>query len=182
LVRYYGQHLKVGLGIWQMIDTFNPYLRAQHDPGEYADYADWVKPVLYNVPAGHRFANFVDGLAQTILRDASPEEWLPVLYRVLGLDEAPFAELPQTGFSAQYVREQTARYVAALGQGAAVYPGIGVGTEPGPRNIEPADVAAAIEAAFEGGATGLIVSRNYSEMSLAGLAAVGHTLRGLGRL
>lgn len=181
LVRFFGDDLKVGLGVWQMIDTFNPYLRAQHDPGEYAAYADWVKPVLYHVPAGARFRGFVDKLAATVLRDAPAAAWLPLIYRVLGLDEARFDDLAKTGFSARYVGEQVGRYVTALGPGVGVYPGIGVGFEAGQRPLEPADVEAAVEAAFEGGATGLIVSRNYSEMSQAGLAAVGDSLRRLGK-
>jgi len=181
LVRFFGAESKVGLGVWQMIDTFNPYLRAQHDPGEYGAYADWVKPVLYNVPAGARFRAFIDKLAGSVLRDAPASDWLPLIYSVLGLDEAGYEDLARTGFSARYVCEQVERYVAALGPSVRVYPGIGVGFEAGERALTPEDVAAAVEAAFEGGATGLIVSRNYSEMTLAGLEAVGQTLRRLGR-
>lgn len=180
LVRFFGEHLKVGLGVWQMIDTFNPYLRAQHDPAEYATYADWVKPVLYHVPAGARFRAFVDKLSESLLRDAPASEWLPLLYRVVGLDEAAYEDLTRAGFSAKYVGDQVRRYATALGPSVGVYPGIGVGFEAGERRLTPADVAGAIEASFEAGATGLIVSRNYSEMTLAGLAAVGDALRRLG--
>src|SRR2546428_3003623 len=70
-VKFYGPKFKVGFGIWQAIDTFNPYLRAQHNPAEYRDYADWVKPVLYNIPAGARFAGYLQRLCQTVLRDAT---------------------------------------------------------------------------------------------------------------
>lgn len=182
LVRYFGDQLKVGLGIWQMIDTFNPYLRAQHDPAEYAMYADWVKPVLYHVPAGARFRAFVDKLASSVLRDAPAADWLPLIYRVLGIDEAAYDDLASTGFSARYVGEQVKRYAKALGPSVGVYPGIGVGFEAGERKLTPADVSSAIEASFEGGATGVIVSRNYSEMTLDGLAAIGDTLRRLGQV
>ena len=81
-----------------MIDTFNPILRAQHDPSEYIEYSHWLKPVLYNVPAGQRFVKFVEGLSQTILRDAAAAEWAPLLYRVLGLEEGQFSDLERLVF------------------------------------------------------------------------------------
>jgi hypothetical protein len=181
-VKFFGDGYQVGLGIWQMIDTFNPWLRAQHDPAEYRLYADWLKPVLYNVPAGHRFAAYVRRLCQTILRDASPEEWTPLLYRILGLDEAAFEELPRSGFSPTYVRDQTARYAKLAGPGVPIYPGLGIGVEPGERNVSPQDVDTMVEAAFEGGAKGVMISRNYSELTLENLAAVGKALRRLGKI
>jgi hypothetical protein len=183
-VKFYGSQYEVGLGVWQMIDTFNPFLRAQHDPAEYRLYADWLKPVLYNVPAGARFQAFVQRLCTTILRDASPEEWTPILYRILGLDEAPYEELPMTGFRPEYVKEQTARFVAAAGPTVRLHPGIGIGVQDagGTRPVSPADVSAGIEAAFEGGASGVMLSRNYSEMLLDNLSAVGDTLRRLGKV
>jgi len=181
-VKFYGDHYQLGLGIWQMIDTFNPWLRAQHDPTEYRLCADWVKPVLYNVPAGHRFAAYVERLCKTVLRDATPDELTPLLYRILGLHEVAFADLPQTGFKPSYVRDQTARFVEAVGPGVQVYPGLGVGVEGGPRKVAPEDVEAMIEAAFGGGASGVMISRNYSEMTLATLAAAGSALRRLGKI
>jgi hypothetical protein len=181
-LKYYSKQLEVGLGVWQMIDTFNPWLRAQHDPADLRDYADWLKPVLYNVPAGFRFAHYVERLCSTILRDATAEEWTPILCKVLGLDEAPFKELAEAGFSPGYVKTQTARYVDAVGPGVKVYPGIGVGVEAGARVVTPEDIEPMVEAAFEGGASGVMISRNYSELMLANLGAVGAALRGLGRL
>ena len=181
-VKFFGERFQVGLGIWQMIDTFNPWLRAQHDPSEYTDCADWLKPVLYNIPAGHRFAAFVERLCQTVLRDGTPEEWTPILYRILGLNEAPYKDLPKAGFRSEYVAQQTARYVAATGGGVRLYPGLGLGTESGPRQVMPPDVEAMVEAAFHGGASGIMISRNYSEITLANLTAVGTALRKLGKV
>ena len=181
-VKFYSNNYEVGLGVWQMIDTFNPWLRAQHDPADLRQYADWVKPVLYNVPAGFRFRDYVQRLCATILRDAPAEEWSPILYRILGLDEAPFQELAEKGFSPAYVRTQTARYVDALGPDVRVYPGIGVGVEGGERIVKPGDIEPMVGAAFDGGASGIMISRNYSELSLVNLGAVGSALRAQGRL
>ena len=182
LVRFFGDDYQVGFGIWQMINTFNPLLRAAHDPAEYKLYADWLKPVFYNAPGGARFAKFVTNLCQTILGDASPSEWTPILYKILGLDEAPFEDLPPAGFSPQYVADFTRRYVDACGPEVAVYPGIGLGVETVARDITPADCEAMVEASFAGGAEGVMISRNYSELTLPNLAAVGTALRRLGKI
>ncbi|MDO5736854.1 MAG: hypothetical protein Q4P15_10315 [Propionibacteriaceae bacterium] len=181
-VKYHSSELQVGMHVWQKIDTFSPWLRAQHDPGELRGYADWVKPVLYNVPAGFRFKGYLDRLCKTVLGDAPAEEWAPILYQILGLDEASYDKVPEAGFGAGYVRGETARYVAAVGPETRVYPGLGVGVEPGARNVSPKDVETMVEAAFAGGGSGVVISRNYSELMLENLEAVGTTLRNLGRI
>lgn len=172
-VKFHGSEYEVGLGIWQMIDTFSPWLKAQHEPGELRGYADWIKPVLYNIPAGERFQKYLNGLCSTVLRDATPTEWAPILCNVLGLNEAGFEELGRAGFSARYVEEQTRRYVTALEGQVAVYPGLGVGVERVERPVGATDVLDMVSAAAAGGATGIMLSRNYSEMETGTLEAVG---------
>ena len=46
--------------------------------------------------------------------------------QALGLDEAPYADLPTAGWSAVYVERETRRAVEGLGDGIPVYPGIDV--------------------------------------------------------
>jgi hypothetical protein len=179
LVRFHGDQYQVGFGLWQMIDTFNPWLRAEHDPGEYVNYADWIKPVLYNVPAGARFTHYLESLCQTVLGDAGPAEWFPVMLRILGLEGFGLEDLPAAGFPPKYVTDFTARYVAAVGGKIPVYPGLGVGMEEEVKVVTPADVEQMVEAAFEGGASGIVISRNYSEMQRKNLAAVGSALKHL---
>ncbi len=182
LVRFHGDRYQVGFGLWQMIDTFNPWLRAEYDPGEYSNYADWLKPVLYNAPAGARFTKYLEGLCETVLGDATPSEWFPVMLRVLGLEGFGLEDLEANGFPARYVSDFTARYVEATGGKIPVYPGLGVGVEEEAKAVAPADVEQMVEAAFEGGASGIIISRNYSEMQRRNLAAVGSALKHLGLL
>ena len=57
-----------------------------------------------------------------------------------------------------------------------------MGVEAGARVVTPDDIGPMVEAAFEGGASGVMISRNYSELTLANLGAVGSALRALGRL
>lgn len=203
LVKYIDPALQVGFSIWQEITSFSPYLRAQYNYTEFKDYADFIKPIVYHVPAGARFARYVkylqpllfhkggldeeklvDMTENVVLRDFSDAEALGLFYRLLGLQEAPLTELPQKGFSVEYVRTETARAVSQVGPLVKVYPGIDAGVPggPGSRETEPDDVYRAVLAAYEGGATGIILSRNYAEMNLANLEAAGRALKELGVL
>jgi hypothetical protein len=182
LVKFFGAKYEMGLGLWQEINTFNPYLRAQHDYQDYPSSADWIKPVLYHVPAGARFRRYLEGWHKTILGDASPAEWVEGFFKILGRTEANYNDLPTQGFSADYVRQETKRLIDATSGKVKIYPGIGVGVPSGPggKFIAPADVKASVRASFEGGASGVLISRNYSEALLENVAAVGEALRELG--
>jgi hypothetical protein len=60
-----------------------------------------------------------------------------------------------------------------------IYPGIDIGIPTGKnsRKASPDDTYAAVAAALKAGADGLILSRKYSEMQLANLAAAGRAVR-----
>jgi hypothetical protein len=77
-------------------------------------------------------------------------------------------------FSTGYVRREIGRAVAAACN-TPVYAGIGIGIPPATKT--PEDVAAACRAALDTGAGGLVISREYSEMAPACLAAVGAVVR-----
>ncbi len=175
---------EVGYGLWQVINTYNPYLKAQYDQSDYQHYADFLKPVLYHTPAGARFANFADTWHKGVLADASAEGAYEALATVLGLKPfiAPRAEAPMAGFSPEYVREWTANLVADTAGRCKVYPGIGVGVGDGGKSkaIDAKECYEGVQAAFAGGASGVLLSRNYSEAELASLEACGKALRDLG--
>jgi hypothetical protein len=140
--------------------------------------------VLYNTPAGARFANFADSWNKSILADATPDGAYNALATILGLNDylAPRGEAAMAGFKPEYVRDWTANLIADTGGRSKVYPGIGVGVGDGGKSkaITPEEVSAATHAAFDGGAHGVLISRNYSEAELAGLAAVGDVLKARG--
>lgn len=179
MIRFSDPKHEVGLGIWQLINTYNPYLRAQYDQSDYGRYADWLKPVLYNTPAGMRFAEFSKSWQKGVLADATPDGAYNALANILGLEEfiAPLSDAPMAGFTPEYVKEWTKNLIADTG--CKVYPGIGVGVGDGGNSkaITPEEISASSHAAFEGGASGLLLSRNYSEADLSSLQAVGTVLK-----
>jgi hypothetical protein len=184
LVKYFDPKNEVGFGVWQVINTYNPYLKAQYDPAAYAGQADWLKPVLYHTPAGARFKNFSDTWQKGILADASPEGAYQALSTILQLDDftAPYNEATMAGFKADYVRKWTANLIEATGGRCKVYSGIGVGVGDGGKSklIDAQEVREGCEAALDGGAAGLLISRNYSEADLSSMAAVGDVLKARG--
>ena len=179
LVKFYDPSTEFGIGIWQVINTYNPYLRAQYDQSEYAPYADWFKPVLYHTPAGARFADFAASWQAGVLADASPDGAYNALATLLGVNDfiSPREQGPLAGFKAEYVKEWTARLIADTGR--PVYPGIGVGVghKGISKEITPQEIREGVQAGFEGGASGVMISRNYSEAELRNLEAVGDALR-----
>jgi hypothetical protein len=181
LVRFFNPKHEVGLGIWQIINTYNPYLKAQYDQTDYAHYADWLKPVLYHTPAGARFAEFAKTWQKGVLADATPDGAYQALATILNLNEyiAPFETAPMAGFKAEYVKQWTQDLIADTGGRCKVYSGIGIGVGDGGKTkpIDATEARDSVHAAFEGGASGVLISRNYSEATLASLEAVGAALK-----
>jgi hypothetical protein len=112
--------------------------------------------------------------------DFSPEEVLGLTYKVQNYEEASLGELPHKGLSANYVERETRRALAGAGSALKIWPGIDIDipTSKDEKKTEPQDVREAVQAAFRGGASGVILSRKYSEMRLANLRAAGEALRG----
>ena len=155
-------------------NSFSPFYRAEQDYSKMAQYSDFIKVVAYHNCAGPRYASFHRTLATTIFGDARPEASLELMYGILGVDEAPLDELPTAGWSADYVRRETARAVAHVGKRVAILPGIDIDipTAKDQAQCTPEGTAAAVKAALDGGARGVILSRKYSEMRLDDLFAV----------
>jgi len=139
--------------------------------------------VIYNNCGGPRLQQYMKNVHSTIFRDAKPEEALALHYRIMGYgDEASLDKLPAAGLSADYVARETKRAVAGVRDEIAIYPGIDIDipTDQSEKKTQPSDVRAAVRAALTSGAAGVILSRKYSEMKLANLAAAGEALKDIG--
>ncbi len=169
----------VGWHVWHQI-SFSPLLRAEWDYAALRPYSDWVKPVLYNNCAGSRYHDYLGDWHRSAFADATPEDTYRYQLKALGLDEAPFEELPNAGWSAEYVERETRRTVEGVNDEIPVYPGIDVDIPSGECPTTPERVRDAVLGALRGGAQGVILSRKYSEMQLANLSGAGQALKELG--
>ena len=175
-------NLQVGFHVWHN-NSFSPFYRAEQDYWALRQSADFLKPVVYNNCAGPRMVEYIHNVQSTVFRDNPPEEVLDWHYDVLGYKgEASLRQLPAAGLSSKYVAEETARAVAGVKNEIPICPGIDINvpTAKGEKTTEPADVRAAVEGALIAGASGVILSRKYYEMTLANLSAAGEVFRSAG--
>jgi hypothetical protein len=192
--------VQVGFHLWHNI-AFSPFYRAEQDYRPYTEYADFLKPVVYDNPAGERMTSFVDSLTQNVFGDLSRQQMLDFEYSVMDLREKSFAEivgqsdaayaaqlatLPVNGtprgtfarFSGDYVYGETKRAVDGVaGSATRICPGLGIDVQL--KNSTPESVRDAVRAIFRGGGMGMVISTSHAAMRPENLSAVGATLREL---
>jgi hypothetical protein len=197
-VRAFRPEMKVGWNMYQNM-SFSPFYRATNNYADLSHIADFIKISTYNNAAGPRFHTWIAGISRTVFGDADPETVYPLMLKILGLDEGSYNDLPKTGLSADYVRRETKRALVGGEGRCIIYAGIDVdipvgqpeqtdipAPAPGDASMIDADetsgpeltkttpgrVKAAVLAAFEGGAAGVVLGRKYSEMRLDNLSGV----------
>ena len=173
--------LQVGWHIWHAL-SFSPFHRAEMDYTPMAKYSDYIKPVLYANCAGDRMRSFVDSVSANVFGDVPRPAMLDVYYDMLDYQEAEYDEVRAKGFSSDYVKRETRRCLDDAGPAVQVWPGIDVDVPvpAGASKRTPVGVKNDVLASFAGGATGVILSRIYSEMDPVNLAGSGDALRELG--
>jgi hypothetical protein len=174
----------VGIGwhIWHN-NSFNPIYRAEQDLSEISKYSDFLKMVMYHNCGGERMASYINSVSATIYGDVPKQELLDFHYRVLNFQEKSLAEIPRTGWSADYVYREAKRAREALnGTQTQLWPGIDIDipTAATSSKSSPDGTKEAVVAAFRAGSDGVILSRKYSEMMLANLRGAGAAVRQLG--
>jgi len=171
----------VGWHIWHN-NSFNPIYRAEQDLHELSAYSDFIKVVMYSNCGGERMSLYVDNSGSTLYADLSKQTLLDVNYAWMGFKEGPYANIPHTGLSADYVYRETKRALDGVaGTKTLIWPGIDIDipTERVNSKCTPQSVKEAVAAAFRAGAPGVILSRKYSEMRLANLSGAGEAIRTL---
>ncbi len=167
LVKSIKPQIPVGWHIWHNV-SFSPLHRAEMDYARIAEFSDFIKPVLYNNAAGERIHSFTESATQNFLGDFSKPEALIAIYRFLDYNEAPFDKVMSTGLSPDYVQRETARAVDDVkSRNVSVWPGIDIDVPvpAGASQCTAEGVKTATIAAFKGGADGVVLCRNYSEMN-----------------
>ena len=114
-----------------------------------------------------------------MLSDLSLEDALSLHYDLFGYDKnvEPKANEPTPrGGSPDYVFRETKRSVASAEGKTKIYPGIGFNV-PGGAPDDPETIYQAVTKAYEAGASGIVASREYEEMTVPNLKAVGRAVR-----
>lgn len=173
--------IQVGWHVYHAV-TWDPFYQAEMDYTDMTSYSDWLKPVVYHDIAGVRIRNrYIRPLSENLFGDMTPEALRTLLFEVLGYDtdlEPELDAMPTEGMSPEYVWRQVRRCVVAVQGKIPVYAGVGfdVPTDGNPMRSAPEKVHRAVYRSFEAGAAGLLVSREYDEMRLENLQAVGRAV------
>ena len=190
--RAFRPEMKIGWSMPQILG-FSPFFRATQVFGDLSHISDFVKLSTYDTAGGPRLRTWVDNVCKAVLGDVAPKLAYPVLTQMLGLEEADLDHLAREGLSADFVRRETRRALVG-GEGrwdvlAGIDAGVPVGQaaaaaapEPSPGDVAGVDhdlmrgdhlvrhsrerVAAAVTAAFAGGATGVVLGPKYAQMRL----------------
>jgi hypothetical protein len=183
IAKWCDPNLQFGLNVWNR-NHFNPLRKAQWPWKEQTRWSDWVKPITYQHQSGQIYHKEMADLHRSLLRDLDPAAVTPLMYALLGLDEAPWDQLIQTGMDPDtYVYGQCRDTVRAVEGRVPVYMGIGVDA---PRVQEdqavctPDIVYRSVHATYRAGGEGVIFSPNYASMKLTNLDGAAKALEELG--
>ena len=173
---------EIGWHVDHQPSSWDAVYRAELSYEEMAPHSDFIKFIAYHSVLGPRIRDwYLPRFQSTILGELSLEASLNLYYDIFGYDKAAeptLAELGTKGFSPQYVFEETKRSVASAGGKTKIYTGIGFDV-PGSPPDHPDLIYEAVMKSFEAGASGIVVSRDYQEMHVANLRAVGRAMRDL---
>ena len=170
----------VGWHVDHQPSSWDIVYRAEMSYEEMAPHSDFIKLILYHAVLGGRiYSWYLRRFQNTILSEISLKQSLELYYDLMGYDknvEPSVENLRREGFSPDYVYRETKRSVASANGKTQIYAGIGIDV-PGSPAEDPEKVYQATLNAFRAGAGGIVVSREYEEMEVPNLRAVGRAIR-----
>jgi hypothetical protein len=176
----------VGRHVDHQRSSWDPFYRSAVSYADMAEYADFIKPILYHDIYGPRLRWWViDRWQQRAFNDFSEEQTLDLFYTMMGYSPAAQVSLDKLeveGMGPAYVYDEVSRCVKQVQNKADVVAGIGIDVlwhEGGqqPYHSDPLRLQKAVYKAVEAGATGLLASREYDEMRHSSLRAFGEAVR-----
>ena len=174
---------QVGWHVDHQPSSWDLIYRAELSYEEMALYSDFIKFIAYHDILGPRIRWwYLARLQRTVLSELPLEESLSLYYDLFGYDknvEPQLDRLDKAGFSPDYVYRETKRSVASAAGKTRIYTGIGFDVPWGSETFagDPERVYQAVLKAFDAGADGIVVSREYEEMRVPNLRAVGRAMR-----
>jgi len=171
---------EVGWHVDHQPSSWDLVYRAELSYADVAPHSDFIKIIAYHNVLSPRIRDwYLPRFQKTILGEVPLEESLALYYDMFDYDktaEPPPSELGRRGFSPEYVLRETKHSVASADGKTKIYTGVGFDV-PGSPADDPETVYRATLKAFEAGAHGIVVSREYEEMKVANLRAVGRAFR-----
>jgi hypothetical protein len=171
---------EVGWHVDHQPSSWDLVYRAEMSFEEMAPHSDFIKIIAYHNVLSPRIRDwYLPRFQKSILGELSLETSLGLYYDLFGYDkqvEPSLAELGRRGFTADYVFRETKRSVASANGKTKIYAGVGFDVPGSPRD-DPDSISQATANAFAAGAHGIVVSREYEEMKVEHLRAVGRAFR-----
>ncbi|HKV98757.1 MAG TPA: hypothetical protein VJN96_02975 [Vicinamibacterales bacterium] len=175
---------EVGWHVDHQPSSWDLVYRAEMSYADMAPHADFIKIIAYHNVLSLRIRDwYLPRFQKTILGELPLADSLAVYYAMFGYDpaaEPPLADLGRRGFSPEYVFRETQHSVASAAGKTRIYTGVGFDV-PGSLPDDPDTVYRATLKAFDAGAHGIVVSREYEEMKVSNLRAVGRAYREITR-
>lgn len=174
---------QVGWHVDHQPSSWDIVYRAEMSYAEMAPYSDFIKFIAYHDILGPRIRWwYLERLKRTVLSEVPLDESLEIYYDLFGYDkktEPRVEQLDKAGFSPEYVYRETKRSVASAEHKTKIYTGIGFDVPWGSDHFpsQPDKVYESVRRAFDAGADGIVVSREYEEMRVPNLKAVGRAVR-----
>jgi hypothetical protein len=172
---------QVGWHVDHWATSMDIIARAAMSYAEMAAWSDYLKVVVYHAVTAPRMRSWVANEQRSILSDMPIEDALNLHYALFGYDKSIDAiankPTPTTG-SPEYVSRETKRSVASAEGKTRIYPGVGFNL-PGGGPDDPETIYQCVMQAATAGARGVVASREYEEMTLPNLKAVGRAVREL---
>lgn len=173
----------VGWHVDHQPSSWDIVYRAELSYAEMAPYSDFIKFIAYHDVLGPRIRWwYLERFKKTVLAELPLEDSLNLYYDIFGYDktrEPKLDELDKKGFSPDYVYRETKRSVASAEGKTKIYTGVGFDVPWNGQHIDadPNEVYEATRLSFQAGAAGIVVSREYEEMTVPNLKAVGRAVR-----
>jgi len=171
---------EVGWHVDHQPSSWDVVYRAEMSYEEMAPHADFIKIIAYHNVLSPRIRDwYLPRFQKTILGEVPLEESLALYYDIFGYDkktEPALAELGKRGFSPEYVFRETQHSVASANGKTKIYTGVGFDV-PGSLPDDPETIYRATIRAYDAGAHGIVASREYEEMKVEHLRAVGRAVR-----
>jgi len=167
----------VGWHVDHWATSMDMIARAAMSYAEMAPHSDYLKVVMYHAVTGPRVKTWVGNTQKSVLSELTLQEALDLHYDLFGYDKNLETKADETkGGTPDYVYRETKRSVASAEGKTKIYPGIGFNV-PGPVADDPDTVYQAVKKAYEAGANGIVASREYEEMTVPNLRAVGRAVK-----